>query len=285
MTQNYLRTPHLVGDTVVFIADDDVWSVPVSGGAATRLTSDRAPASRPRLSPDGTQVAWASRRDGMPEVYVTPVQGGSPLRLTHWGAATTRVLGWDAEHRVVAASATSQPFRTRCWAYALPTDGAPGQRLPYGPIGGLARSVSGAVAVQSVVLREPAAWKRYRGGTAAKLWLDPTGNGTFTRLLSELNGQLADPVWIGERLLFVSDHEGHGNVYSALADGSDLQRHTDHTGAYARDLAGDLSGGSTSAIYARSGELWLVKDLAASAEPTRLEVDLPDLAAHVSAAQ
>ena len=275
MTQSYLRSPHLSGDTVVFVADDDVWSVPATGGSATRLTADAAPASRPRLSPDGSAVAWASRRDGTPEVYVVPTAGGAPRRLTWWGSAQTRVLGWADDVTVIASSTVGQPFRAHTWAHSLPTSGEPGTRLPYGPISGIARSTSGATVLQSTVLREPATWKRYRGGTAAKLWIDPAGSGEFVRFLGELDGQLCDPVWLGERLVFLSDHEGHGNAYSVLADGTDLRRHTDHTGAYARDLAADLTGTSTRAVYARSGELWLLSDLDPHAEPSRIDVELP----------
>ncbi len=275
MSQSYLRSPHLCGDTVVFVADDDVWTVPASGGRATRLTADASPASRPRLSPDGSAVAWASRRDGTPELYVVPVDGGAPRRLTWWGSAQTRVLGWADDATVLASSTVGQPFRAHTWAHSVPVSGEPGSRLPYGPISGIARSRSGATVLQSTILREPATWKRYRGGTAAKLWIDRTGSGEFVRLLGELDGQLCDPVWLGERLVFLSDHEGHGNAYSVLADGSDLRRHTDHTGAYARDLAADLTGTSERAVYARSGELWLLSDLGAAAEPSRIDVELP----------
>ena len=273
MSQTYLRSPHLSGDAVVFVADDDVWLVDASGGAATRLTSDNAPASRPRLSPDGATVAWASRRDGVPEVYVVPVGGGAPTRLSWWGSAQTRVLGWDAEGRVVAATTAGEGHRSRTWAHALPLDGGPGQRLPYGPVAAVARSAAGAVVLQSVVLREPAAWKRYRGGTAAKLWLDPDGSGGFARFL-DLDGQVADPVWVGDRLLFVSDHESHGNVYSVLVDGSDLRRHSDHTGMYARDLAGDLSGHGERAVYSHAGGLYVVEDLTPAGQPRELDVTL-----------
>ena len=275
MPPSFLRSPHVSGSRVVFVADDDVWSVDVHGGPASRLTSDRAPVLRPRLSPDGRRVAWTSRRDGQPEVYVVDVDGGAPRRLTWWGLASTRTLGWSADGRVVAASATGQPFRSRTWAFALPINGEPGERLPYGPVGGIAIAAGGQVVLQSGVLREPATWKRYRGGTAGKLWLDPDGAGTFDRFLPELDGQLSDPVWIDDRLCFLSDHEGHGNVYSVSVDGRDLRRHTDHTGWYARDLAGDLSGSGHRAVYARSGELWLVEDLAAAGSPRRLEVGLP----------
>lgn len=275
MAETYLRMPHVLWDAVVFVADDDVWLTSLRGGAARRLTADRVPAYRPRLSPDGSRVAWASRRDGEPEVHVAPVAGGPPTRLTWWGTAGTRVLGWASDDWVVAASPTGQPFRSHSWAWSLPVAGGAPERLPYGSTSGLAVASTGAVALQSVVGREPATWKRYRGGTAAKLWLDTGGSGTFTRLLAELDGQLSDPVWVGDRLLLVSDHEGHGNVYSVLADGTDLRRHTDHTGAYARDLAGDLTGGGRTAVYAQSGLLWIIEDLAAGSQPRRLDVELP----------
>ena len=166
MPDVYLRTPHLLDDQVVFVADDDVWRTPLDGGVATRLTSDRVPVSRPRLSPDGQHLAWASRRDGEPEVYVAPADGGAPQRLTWWGSPHTRLIGWSDASTVVAAAPSGQPFRTHAWAYGLPLTGEPPQRLPYGPIGGLARSTDGATVLQSVVLRDAPTWKRYRGGTA-----------------------------------------------------------------------------------------------------------------------
>ena len=271
----YLRFPHLSGDRIAFVADDDIWVVAAGGGRAERLTSDRSPASRPRLSPDGTKLAWASRRDGAPEIYVAPVAGGPATRLTYWNHERTRMFGWGADGRVIAATAAHQPFQSRVWAYALPLDGSPGERLPYGPVNGLARHPGGAQVLQSIAHREPGTWKRYRGGTRPKLWIDRDGRGQFVRLLENLNGQLADPVWVRDRLAFVSDHEGHGNVYSVLADGSDLRRHSDHTGNYARDLAGDLEGGSTQLVYQRAGTVYRLDSLDADVEPVAVEIDLP----------
>jgi tricorn protease len=122
-----------------------------------------------------------------------------------------------------------------------------------------------------MIFREPATWKRYRGGTASKLWLDENGHGEFVPFLRELVGQVADPVWWGERLAFVSDHEGHANVYSATADGTDLRRHTDHEGVSVRDLAGD----GRRLVYRRAGELYLLESAEADSQPTRIAVELP----------
>ena len=272
----YLRCPSIAGDHVVFVGDDDVWRVGTDGGRAERLSSDRVAAARPRLSRDGRSVAWTSRRDGNPEVYVAPVDGGPGTRLSYWNQLGTRLLGWSADGQVIACSPVGQPFRSRTWAYALDVDGGPAQRLPYGPINGLARRPGGAtVLISTLMFREPAAWKRYRGGTRGRFWIDPVGDASFEPFLAEIDGQLADPVWVGDRLAFVSDHEGHGNVYSVDATGGDLRRHSDHTGQYARDLSADLDGAAAQLVYACAGRLYRLDDLSPDARPVPLEIDLP----------
>nr|MBA2531699.1 peptidase S41 [Nocardioidaceae bacterium] len=95
-TGAYVRFPHVRGDSVTFVADDEVWLAPLSGGSAWRLTADHAPVSNPRLSPDANLVSWTSRRDGAPEVFVSPLDGGTARRLTYWGAMRTATRGWTA---------------------------------------------------------------------------------------------------------------------------------------------------------------------------------------------
>ena len=265
----YLRFPSLHGDTVAFAAEDDVWLAPASGGRAWRLTADRAPVADVRISPDGRHVAFLSSREGVPEVHVVDAEGGPARRLTWWGHRYTTVLGWLPDGRIAAASAHDQPFRARSFARAVPLDGGPAETLPFGPVTALAHGPGGAVALATGFggrRRDYAWWKRYRGGTASRLWVDRDGGGEFTRLLPDVDGQLVAPMWVGERVAFCSDHEGHGNVYSCRPNGGDLRRHTDHDDFWARQATTD----GTRVVYARAGELWLLDSL--DAEPRRLDV-------------
>lgn len=269
----YLRYPHIVGDQLVFTAEDEVWLASAEGGPATRLTADRVPVSRPRLSPDGGTVVWTSRRRGEPEVFAMPTTGGEARQLTFFGHVHTAVLGFDPAGRLIVCSPGRQPFRSHYWAYAidLAADADPTpQLLPYGPTNAVSYGPSGAVVVGSGYVRDYAYWKRYRGGTAGRLWLDPDGSGRFEELLAELVGPKVSPTWIGNRLAFLADFEGHGNVYSVAADGSDLRRHSDHSSFYARSLAGDGS----RLVYQHAGEIWRLDHLAADVQPQQLEIGL-----------
>ncbi|MFG2646927.1 S41 family peptidase [Streptomyces sp. NPDC048436] len=272
----YLRFPHLHGELVAFTAEDDVWVAPLDGGRAWRVSADNMPVNHPRISPDGTTVAWTSTRDGAPEVHVAPVDGGPSKRLTYWGSSRTAVRGWTPDGRVLAVSTYGQASLRRSWARAVPLDGGPADTLPYGIVGDVAYGPGeGQVLLLSAPMgREAAWWKRYRGGTAGKLWIrggggEPAEESRFVRVHEELGGNIEYPLWVGEHVAFLSDHEGVGAVYSSLPDGSELRRHSGVDGFYARHAATD----GTRVVYASAGELWLLDDLL-EAEPRRIDIRL-----------
>lgn len=267
----YLRFPHLHGELLAFTAEDDVWVAPLDGGRAWRVSADNMPVNHPRISPDGTRVAWSSYRDGAPEVHVAPVGGGPSERLTHWGSVRTTVRGWTAGGRVLATSSQGRASFRRTWAHAVPLDGGPADVLPYGPVGDLAEGPR-TLLLSATMGREAAAWKRYRGGTAGKLWIrssEDAADGGFVRVHEDLDGNIEYPLWVGGRIAFLSDHEGVGALYSSLPDGTGLRRHSPVDGFYARHAATD----GTRVVWTSAGELWILDDLD-DATPRRLDVAL-----------
>ncbi len=258
---SYLRFPHIHRDLLTFVAEDDVWIAPLDGGRAWRLTVEQVGAAHPRLSPDGATVAWQGGRIPA-EVHVAPVDGGGIEQLTHWGGSGARVHGWLDARTVIAGSSHDQPFAHWTWARTVPVDGGPGERLPYGPVSDLDLRDGHTLLLTASAGHDPAHWKRYRGGGMGRLWLDGQ------RLLAGHEGQLAAPMLVGGRIVFLSDHEGTGNLYSVRYDGGDLRKHTDHHDFYARQAATD----GTRIVYARAGSLWLLPGL--DAEPEPLEVRL-----------
>jgi tricorn protease len=274
MSSGYLRYPHIHGDLLTFSAGDDVWLAPAAGGRAWRLSADDVPVSYPRFSRDGSRVAWTSWRDGNPEVYCAEVDGSAAARLTYWGDPQTRVTGWTAAGEVLAVTAASQPAAKYRRAYALPGDGTPPRLLPFGAVTDVALEEAGTALLTGSVVGEPAFWKRYRGGRAGKLWTATAADPLFTRVLADLGGQLASPMIIAGRLFFLSDHEDTGNIYSCALDGSDITRHTDHDGWYARNPSTD----GQRIVYHVAGDIWIL-DGPDAAEPRRLEITLGSPAA------
>src|SRR5918992_5478285 len=183
-TSGYLRHPSLRGDTIAFVTEDDLWSVPAAGGIARRLTANLSEVSHPALSPDGRFVAFTSREEHHPEVYCMPATGGPAERLTFLGGNST-VRGWTPDGRILFTSEAAQPFAHLIHAYAVAPEGGPVERLPYGPTReiGYGPSSKKTPVVLGRNTADPARWKRYRGGTAGDLWIDPKGNGKFHRLL------------------------------------------------------------------------------------------------------
>jgi tricorn protease len=273
-SSGYLRYPHIHGDLLAFVSEDDVWLAPADGGRAWRLSADSAQVSYPRFSRDGARIAWTSWRDGNPEVYAADPDGNDAGRLTYWSDAKTRVTGWTREGEVLAVSATGQPETYLTWAYAIPLEGAPPRRLPFGPVTDLALEETDTALLTGRMNTEPAFWKRYRGGTRGRLWTATGTDPLFTRVLTDLDGQLASPMIIGGRLFFLSDHEGTGNIYSCALDGSDLARHTDHDGMYARNPATD----GERIVYHVAGDIWIL-DSPDAPEPRKLDITMGSPAA------
>lgn len=244
MTDGYYRFPTIHQDTIVFVSEDDLWSVPRRGGLARRLTSNLGEVNYPVLSPDGELLAFVGREEGMSEVYLMPAAGGSAQRMTYLNHRC-QVLGWSADGCFIYFATTHGQFHPDEFAiYRVAANAMAGQvePVPVGPARSIAFGPAGAV-VLGRNTGDPARWKRYRGGTAGHLWIDRTGSGQFERFLSDLPGNIASPMWLGtgdvSRIFFVSDHEGVGNLYSVQSGGGDLRRHTDHVDFYVRNPSTD----------------------------------------------
>ena len=262
----YLRQPTLHGDTVVFVSDDDLWRVSTAGGTALRLTAGLSEPATPCLSSDGRWLAYAGRDEQHSEVWLMPAAGGAARRLT-WLGSELAVRGWTPDGRIVFCSNHGQPFFRNWHAWTIAPAGGLPERLPLGQVNHLAFGPGGARVIGRNTA-DPARWKRYRGGTAGHLWVDAAGSGVFRRL-DELRGNITSPMWIGERLYFLSDFEGTGNLYSCAPDGSALRRHTDHADYYARHAASD----GERIVYQCGAELWLFD--AAQDRSVRLDIDVP----------
>jgi tricorn protease len=149
-----MRYPNSHAGRIVFVADGNLWTVPASGGTATRLTADTGQDLMPRYSPDGKWIAYTASDQGNQDVYVIPAEGGEARRLTfesdvvakaptRWGP-DNMVVTWTPDSRNIvflSRSASWNPSVQRLFQVPL-TGGLPtllpldrGGFMTYGPDG------------------------------------------------------------------------------------------------------------------------------------------------------
>lgn len=85
--KGYFLHPTIHQQHLVFIAEDDLWEVPVTGGRAVRLTNSRGPIHSIHYSPDGKWLACGASEEGDGDVYLMDAEGGpsdeSPTSKRH----------------------------------------------------------------------------------------------------------------------------------------------------------------------------------------------------------
>ena len=262
----YLRQPSIAGDDLIFVGDDDLWRASAQGGVAIRLTAGLSEPSTPCLSADGRWIAYAGRDEAHSEVWLMPAAGGPARRLT-WLGSDLAVRGFTPEGRVLFAGNHGQPFLRHWHAWTVGLEGGVPERVPYGAIDHLAHGPQGRLAIGRNT-GDPARWKRYRGGRIGQLWVDASGERRFRRL-EGVPGNPTCPMWVGERLFFLCDGDGIGNLWSCRPDGTDLHQHTHHREFYARHAATD----GRRIVYQHAADLWLYDPV--SNHTRRLDITVP----------
>jgi dipeptidyl aminopeptidase/acylaminoacyl peptidase len=81
--------------------NNDIWIVPVAGGAPVKVAGTDRSEDRPRWSPDGKQLAFVSNRDGGSQVWVIPASGGEPKKLTSIATEASGV-SWSPDGKWIA---------------------------------------------------------------------------------------------------------------------------------------------------------------------------------------
>jgi len=232
-----LRQPAISQDRIAFIHGADLWTVGREGGRATRLTSTPAVESYPHFSPDGRTIAFTSNRSGTQAVYVVPVDGGEPLRLT-WYPASAEARGWTPDGtRVLYASSreTAPTGYDRLWTVA--PDGGPSTLLP-APWGhGGAYAPDGHRLVVDRMSRWDEEWRDYRGGQNTPLVVLDLESLEEVRLPNDRSTDI-EPVWMGDRIYFVSDRNWAQNIWSYDPGSDALEQLTHFAGAEVKTLDG-----------------------------------------------
>ena len=269
----YYRFPAIHNDSIVFTAEGDLWRVGLNGGVAQRLTTHPSEESRPAFSPDGRTLAFSAAYEGPTEVYTLPLDGGIPVRQTYDGA-TALVAGWTPGGEILYATTRFATLPNTQLARVDPKTG--GRTLvPLAQASDGSYTPDGRTLFFTRLAFQGSYTKRYQGGTAQNLWRFAAGDAEATPLTADFKGTSKSPMPWNGRIYFLSDRDGHMNLWSMAQAGGDLRQHTKHDGLDAQTPS--LSNGKV--VYQLGADLRLfdIQTNQDRAVPIRLVSDFDHL--------
>src|SRR2546430_16041725 len=107
------------GQTIVFELLGDLYTMPVTGGEAKRITAGPAFDSQPRYSPDGKTIVFLSDRSGSEDVGLCYADGPHARALTKGEKSCYACPEGAPDRQYAVASPTSMPVGS---AYVLRRD-------------------------------------------------------------------------------------------------------------------------------------------------------------------
>lgn len=267
------------GSTVAFCYKGDIYTVPATGGQATRLTATEAYENVPVWSPDGTKIAYASDRNGNFDVYVVDAKGGTPKRLT-FNSANELPESFTPDGKSVLFSAAIQapvesamfPSGRMTQVYSVPVAGGAATQV----LGTPARFISWLPDGKSFLYEDvkgfESEWRKHHTSSVTRdIWLlGPDGKHTN---LTMRGGEDLNPVAVdADKFLFLSERDGKTiNVYEAsVSNPSSAKALTDFKTHPVRFLSRANSG---KLAFGYDGEIYT---MAPGQKPVKLLVDVVD---------
>jgi len=232
-----MKFPNANQSEITFSYAGDIFTVPIAGGIARRITSGNGIDLFPRFSPDGEWIAFSGNYDGNQEVYIVPSVGGTPKRLTYSsdiGKMPERMgpdkiimqWGWDSKHILYRG-------RQDSWnslvgnGYMVNIDGSLPVELPLPRMGFFSLPPSGDMIVFNRIFREFRTWKRYSGGQSDDIWIYTGDNKTEN--ITNNPAQDIIPMAFGRNVYFLSDRDRTMNLFVYNLDSKETRKLTNFT--------------------------------------------------------
>jgi tricorn protease len=238
---------------IAFTYAGKIWLVERSGGTAKRLTNTPNEETNPVFSPDGQRIAFSRSNGNDWDVFIARADGtGEPTRITMM-PEDDMVTGWSPDGKEIIFETTrdeeslTRLYKTSAERLALATPlplhqsfsgsmSPDGRRIAYNPRGGAGE------------------WRYYRGGFAGQLWIADLKTGALEKLS---NGTYNDrnPLWVNNKIFFISDRTGIFNLFSYDPQTRKTQQLTKFAGAGVRTAAAT----DDAAVYVQDGRLHLLE--------------------------
>ncbi|MCH5232521.1 MAG: PD40 domain-containing protein [Muribaculaceae bacterium] len=273
-TPRWLMKPAISpdGSTIAFSYKGELFTVPVSGGKATQITSNEAYDSNPVWSPDSKKIVFLSNREGSDDLYITSASGGTPVRLTtHSGNETPLTFLNDSillfNASLLPGNRTSRaPFFSQIYSINVNKPLARPVLYLSLPVNSADVNKNGDMIFQDRKSYEDVLRKHERSAGTSDIWTYQ--NGKFTQL-THFNGSDQSPVWgEGNDFYYLSEKDGTLNVFQAQVGASGEKQLTSFEKHPVRSLSASQNG---LLAFAWDGDIYTLKP---GANPQKVSIDI-----------
>ncbi len=259
---------------IAFSYAGDIWMVERSGGQAKKITTDPAEENHPRFSPDGQRLAFSRVAGGSSDVFVMSASGGEAKRLT-WYPKSDLVRGWTADSRsILFASRRDEEGIARLYTVAVDGVMPSALPLPIGANGSFSSDGQRIAYTPNDLIGEDGNWRHYRGGIQSQVWIARLATGEVRNLtIGEHHDRC--PMWIGDRIYFLSDRTATYNLFV-----HDLKTNqTRQLTTFEKYGIRSASATADAIVFVRDGRIYLfdLKTNQARAIEIQLNADLSEL--------
>ena len=271
-----LQTPSLSRTRIAFAYGDEIWIAPRTGGDAHVLVGGTGLASGPVFSPDGQMLAYTGDYDGNPDVYVVPVAGGEPRRLT-WYPGPDVAVGWTPDGKRVLFRSHRDSTNDSNQLFTVPVSGGLPAPLPLSMAEYGSYSPNGSHIAYSPVFQWEPDWKGYRGGQTTPIWIARLSDSSVVKIPRD-NSNDRNPMWVGDSVYFLSDRDGPVTLFAYDTQSGRVTKLLNNDG-FDIDSA---AAGPGAIVYSQMGALYLFNLSTRRATPITLRVAgyLPQLRPH-----
>lgn len=268
------------GKAIAFSYMGDIYTVPVTGGSASRITStpDHYDAT-PVWSPDSRSIAFRSDRAGNFDIYIVPATGGQATRLTFNSAAETPEAFTPDGKEVLYSASIQDPASSALFPstrmtelYAVSTQGGNPRQVLATPAHLPVFTPDGSKMLYMDNKGMEDQWRKHHTSSVTRdIWSYDTATGIHTNLTNR-GGEDRNPVLSpdGSTVYFLSERNGGSfNVFSfPLSNPADVTAVTDFTVHPVRFLSASTDG---RLAFTFDGEIYTMTP---GTKPVKVAIDI-----------